>query len=93
MLRTSNGEQESLWTRDRWTGNYICAVCGALREGRATCCPVAPYLSFEDFVEQYWGKEDVPTGIAKEFYEDYQLSDCAGLEEYIKDTRSSADEM
>lgn len=90
MLRTRDSEQDSLWTWDSWTGNSVCAVCGAPREGRRTCCPVAPYLSFEDFADQYWGKEDVPIGIAKEFYEDYQLSDCARLEDYIKDTREEA---
>jgi len=90
MLRTTDGKQESLWTRDQWTGDYICAVCSKFREGRLVCCPVSPYLSFDEFVEQYWGKEDVPTGVAKEFYEDYQLSGCSSLDDYIKDTR---DEM
>ena len=87
MLRTTDGKQESLWTRDRWTGEYICAVCGAPRNGREVCCPVAPHLSFDEFVEQYWGKEDVPRAIAKEFYEDYLLSDCKDLDDYIEDTR------
>lgn len=87
MLRTGDGQQESLWTADYVLGTSICAVCGALREGRLTCCPVAPYISFEDFVEQYWGKVDIPTATARSFYEDYQLSDCSGLDDYIKDTR------
>ena len=87
MLRTTDGNQESLWTIDRWTGDHVCAVCGAPWSGVNICCPVAPYVSFEDFVEQYWGKEDVPKSIAREFYEDYQLSDCSGIEDYIKDTR------
>lgn len=87
MLRTTDGKEQSLWTSDYVAGKYICAVCGAPRDGRLVCCAVAPYLSFEDFMEQYWGKEDVPQAIAKEFYEDYLLSDCLSLEDYIKDTR------
>jgi len=87
MLRTTNGKQESLWTRDRWTGDMICAVCGGKWTGKKVCCPVAPHLSFDEFVEQYWGKEDVPVAIAKEFYDDYLHSDCKDLKDYIEDTR------
>jgi len=86
MIRTTHNGKDYLWTADAWTGDWICAVCGALRTSDA-CCPVSKYISYNDFKEQYFEKEDVLDAVAKEFYEDYLLGDYQSLDDYIKDTK------
>ena len=88
------------WTRDYLTGMSICSVCGALRAGKKTCCPCAPYVSFDKFFAAYFPgmytrrdlAEDeahyIPYPIAHEFYDDYLHSDCKSLTEYIEQTTS-----
>lgn len=79
------------YTRDKWTGELICAVCTDPVEMGDECCPTSPYISREDFKQQYFkGDEDVPMGIVKEFHEDYLHSNYNNLEEYIEATTSDA---
>jgi len=79
----------TVWTSDYRTGEPICAVCAAPRNGRSRCCKTAPHISFADFKAQYFAGDDtVNDAIAREFYSDYRLSDCNSLAEYIEQTTS-----
>ena len=77
------------WIRDYATGVTICAVCGKAKGNRETCCPTSPYVSYDDFVEQYFGKDaDVPRAIAREFWDDYLTGNHRSIAAYKKATSS-----
>lgn len=92
---------DNKWTRDHRTGETICAVCGAPKGTKKNCCKVAPFVSFDEFFKVYFPgatmiraeaiDEDhyIPRALARNFYEDYSLSECASLQEYINQTTSS----
>ena len=81
----------NLWTQSYHSGEAICAICGAPRNGRASCCPVAPKVSFSVFVSRYFGVnpdtltthngERLNHSTAREFYDDYRHSDSRSLDE------------
>ena len=83
----------TLWTRDYMTGETICAICGAPKNDRLSCCKCAPFIQFEKFVTRYFGKDFYLTdygnrNVAHEFYDDYNHSDCQNLTQYILKTTS-----
>lgn len=84
-----------MWTSDYLTGETICAVCGAPKGNKAQCCKTAPFITFAQFVAEYWGDDfDLADygnrAIAREFYDDYRHSDCGSLAEYKEQTTSYA---
>jgi len=95
--KTNSRRNPTRWITDT-TGEVVCAVCGRPKRGRTKCCRVAPSVSFERFVERYFpgaqmnDPEDenyVSGATAREFYEDYRLSNCRSLSEYIKETQTT----
>ena len=85
----------SRWTRDYSTGETICAVCGAPKGGRVSCCRTAPHVSFDSFCAKYFPGAvigvDVPCSTAREFWDDYLTSDSRSLASYIADTTRSVE--
>jgi len=78
-----------------------CKICGAEqaeyreRSGMrlcATCHRTTPRkASREAFEAIYWaGREDVPYGTRREFWEDYRASTCGSVAEYVTQTTSEA---
>lgn len=79
---------KSRWIADYATGEAICAVCGAKKGNRKTCCPTNPNPgTFEEFKRAYFGEDEekVPHAIAREFYSEFRLYPGT-LEEYIAET-------
>lgn len=79
-----------MWANDYATGILICAVCGAEKGDRKSCCKTAPYVGFEEFCKRYFGKslDEVAYSTRRDFYDDYRHSDCRSLAAYIKQTTS-----
>ena len=60
------------------SGQYLCK----------SCAKDTPHkVSRETFYKKYFGDEDIPESIKREFYEDYQRS-THNLKEYIAKTTS-----
>lgn len=83
----------ALWTSDYATGIAICAVCGAPKDKRTSCCKTSPRVTFESFVRALWpgytmtdpaSEHYVPRAIAREFYDDYLHSDYPSLKAYVE---------
>lgn len=86
----------------RYTRNYladetICAICGAPVKYGEKCCNTAPYISFDEFCKRYFpdssndpaNENYLPHRTAKEFHQDYLLSECKSLDQYIAETTSN----
>ena len=76
------------WTRDYATGEVICAVCGAERNGRSKCCKTAPFVDFDTFAKIYFEGETQNYQVAREFWDDYLTSDYPSIKAYAKATTS-----
>ena len=80
--------QMTIWTRDKHSGSVICGVCGEIKNNETECCKTAPWISFNKFKSKYFNDQKVNNFTAQNFHEDYLLSKCESLDQYIKETVS-----
>lgn len=76
----------SRWSRRSTDGETICAICGAEKGNRTSCCKTAPFVDFWPFVEKYFKGESVSHSTAREFWIDYLTSEATSLDDYINMT-------